>query len=144
MKYLYSSYYTSSNQDKELIYFQNSLTYLETPFSRTVLFDAERILHKTKPTRGLLDLVKADDYSFHIATFGEKFIHLLLCCVERKVPNIKSTALLQQLFLLMPITLEETDVKNEMYIRRKQLRFHVHRFNERVSVRWFTNLKSNI
>lgn len=73
--------------------------------------DAERILHETEPTRRLLHLVKADDYPFHIAAFGEKFIHLLLCRVEGKVPDVKSTALLQQLFLLVSIPLEGTDTK---------------------------------
>lgn len=75
--------------------------------SMTPFLNLKRILHETKTTCCFLDLVETDDDPFHISAFREQIIDLLLCGVEREISNIKRIALFQQLFLVIPITLEE-------------------------------------
>lgn len=52
----------------------------------------QRILNKTKTTRGFSELVQSHDNSFHISSTTEQFMDLLFCSVEGEIPNIKGTA----------------------------------------------------
>lgn len=68
------------------------------PCARVVLDEAEA-------TGRLLDFVQADDDALHVSAFRKYVVDLVLGGIKGEISNIQSVALLQQLLLIIAVTL---------------------------------------